>query len=161
MRAMNPPVTITFDCIPLRSVGRFDVPPDATEQQRTFYERLRQAAVKHGLHNTFYLCNAVCKFHLTTHPEIGLLQFRFEGTLLTDLEDRKTVACDLQVELEKEDCDWLTASVVQWFEETVREAVKIEFDRYIEAGDLEKTIQRIERLAAESDSRGGFLGWGL
>ena len=90
-----------------------------------------------------------------------MVQFRFEGTVLTDPNDRKTIACDLLVELEKETCDWLTAPAVDWLKETVSEAVKIEFDRYIEAGDLQKTIQRIERLQAEADARGGYMGMGL
>jgi hypothetical protein len=51
--------------------------------------------------------------------------------------------------------------VVQWFCETVAEAVKVEFDRYIAAGDLQKTIQRLERIRAASDAQGGFMGMGL
>jgi uncharacterized protein (UPF0335 family) len=43
----------------------------------------------------------------------------------------------------------------------VRQAVRVEFDRYIAAGDLRRTIDRIERCRAESDARGGFLGMGL
>jgi hypothetical protein len=51
--------------------------------------------------------------------------------------------------------------VVAWFRETVREAVIVEFDRFIAAGDLKRTIERLARLQAESDSRAGFLGMGL
>jgi hypothetical protein len=40
----------------------------------------------------------------------------------------------------------------------VQEAVKIEFDRYIAAGDLQATRDRIEQITAESDEAGGFLG---
>lgn len=154
-------VEISFDCLPLRSVGRFDVPVDATPNQQALCERLKHAAHKHGLFNTFYLCQARCIFHFTNQPDIGMVQFRFEGTVLTDPSDRKTIACDLVVELEKETCDWLTAPAVDWLKETVSEAVKIEFDRYIEAGDLQKTIQRIERLQNETDARGGYMGMGL
>jgi len=152
---------ISFDCIPLRSVGRFDIPLDATPDQQALSERIKFAAEKHGLFNTFYLCNARCVFHLTNNPDIGMVQFRFEGAVLTDQDDRKTIACDLNVELEKETCDWLSAPAVGWLKETVSEAVKIEFDRYIEAGDLQKTIQRIERLNAEAEARGGYMGMGL
>jgi hypothetical protein len=43
----------------------------------------------------------------------------------------------------------------------VVEAVKIEFDRYIAAGDLQKTLERLERLEAEATAKRGFLGMGL
>ena len=158
---MSQAVEISFDCIPLRSVPRLDIPLDATPEQVAFGERIRAAAVRHGLHNTYYLGNAKCVFHLTNHPEIGMLRFDFEGTVMTDEDDRKTIADDLTIELSQEVCDWLTAPIVQWFKETVAEAVKIEFDRYIEAGDLKKTIERLERLQAETAAHGGFLGMGL
>jgi hypothetical protein len=154
-------VSISFDCIPLRSVGRFDIPLDATHEQKVFSEKIKLAAEKHGLFNSFYLCNAKCVFHLTNHPDIGMVRFRFDGTVLTDQDDRKTTACDLRVELEQENCQWLTALAVEWLKETVCEAVKIEFDHYIEAGDLQKTIDRADRLKAEIEARGGFMGMGL
>jgi hypothetical protein len=158
---MSQAVEISFDCIPLRSVGRLDYPVDATPEQKALGQRIRAAVQRHGLFNTFYLCNAQCVFRLTNHPEIGMLQFDFEGTVMTDQNDRKTTGCDIAVELKQEVCDWLTAPTVKWFEETVVEAVKIEFDRYIEAGDLQKTIERLDRLQEESAARGGFLGMGL
>lgn len=158
---MSQSVDISFDCIPLRSMARFDVPLDATPEQKALGERIRTAVQRHGAFNTFYLCDAKCVFHLTNHPEIGMLQFAFEGTVMTDQEDQKTVGCDLTIELEQEVCDWLTAPIVEWFKETVAEAVKIEFDRYIQAGDLQKTVERLERLQAESATHGGFLGMGL
>jgi len=43
----------------------------------------------------------------------------------------------------------------------VTHAVRVEFDRYIQAGDLKRTIERMEKLRAESDAQGGFLGMGL
>jgi hypothetical protein len=158
---MSQTVEISFDCIPLRSMARFDIPVDATPEQKSLGERIRQAVQRHGLHNSFYLCNAKCIFRLTNHPELGMIQFQFEGTVLTDADDRKAIGSDLAVELELEVCDWLTAPIVEWFKETVVEAVKIEFDRYIEAGDLQKTVERLERLQAESAAQGGFLGMGL
>jgi hypothetical protein len=142
-------------------MARFDVPLDATPDQKALGERIRAAVQRHGSFNTFYLSDAKCIFHLTNHPELGMLRFDFEGTVMTDQEDRKTVGCDLAIELTQEVCDWLTAPVVEWFKETVAEAVKIEFDRYIQAGDLQKTVERIERLQAESAAHGGFLGMGL
>jgi hypothetical protein len=158
---MSQAVEISFDCIPLRSMARFDIPVDATPEQKSLGERIRQAVQRHGLHNSFYLCNAKCIFRLTNHPDTGMLQFGFEGTLLTDAEDRKAIGSDLVVELEQEVCDWLTAPIVEWFKETVVEAVKIEFGRFIEAGDLQKTQERLERLQAEAVARNAYLGMGL
>jgi len=158
---MSQCVEIAFDCIPLRSINRFDAPGDAAPAQRALWGRIRQAAEKHGFHNTYYLCNARCVFRLTSHPEIGMIEFGFEGTVLTDAEDRQTRQCDLTVELRREVCPWLTTAAVQWLADTVSEAVKVEFDRYIAAGDLEKTIARMARIQAESDARGGFLGMDL
>jgi len=154
-------VEIVFECLPLRSVTRFDVPLDAPEEFAAKVERIRAAIDKHGLHNTYYLHDASCTFHLTNDPNFGMLKFFLEGTALTDTGDQKTVSCDLAVELHQETCDWLVEPVTQWFHETVREAVRVEFDRYIAAGDLQKTIERIEKLQAESDAHGGFLGMGL
>ena len=85
-------------------------------------------------------------------------QFRFDGTVLTDEDDCKTVRSDLRVELVRETCDWLTAPATDWLAESVSRAVEVEFDRYIEAGDLAQTKARIEKLKAESDERGGFVG---
>jgi hypothetical protein len=154
-------VDISFRCLPLRSVPHFTPPVDASDQQAAIYQKLRVASQKHGLHNSYYLHDGKCAFHLTNHELIGLLQFSFEGTLLTDVEDMKTLQCDLQVELQSEVCSWLAPQAVQWFADSVREAVKIEFDSFIEAGDLDKTVQRLEELHSTSDARGGFLGLGI
>ena len=158
---MSRAVEITFDCLPLRSLGRFDIPIDASPEQCALGERIRRAVEKHGVHNVYYLCNARCVFHLTNHEQIGMLEFAFEGSVLTDAEDQETLRCDLTVALAREVCPWLTAPAVQWLGEAVVEAVRIEFDRYIAAGDLEKTIRRTEQIRAASDARGGFLGMGL
>jgi hypothetical protein len=158
---VGPFVEISFDCLPLRSIGRFDVPVDAEPQYQAFCERVKRAAAKHGLHNSYYLHNAKCVFHLTNHPQLGVLEFQFEGTVLTDPEDRKTLRCDLQPQLRRETCDWLIEPVVAWFAETVSQAVRVEFDRYIAAGDLERAAERAAQIQAESDARGGFMGLGL
>jgi hypothetical protein len=158
---MTQAVEITFDCVPLRSLGRLDVPLDATPEEQAIGRKIQAAAKKHGLFNSFYLCNARCVFHLTNHAEVGMIEFRFEGTVLTDQDDQKTIGCDLQVELEKENCPWLNSLAVGWLKDTVIEAVKIEFDRYIKAGDLQKTIRRIELLQAETEAHGGYMGMGL
>ena len=74
---------------------------------------------KHGSHNTYFLYNARCTFHFTNQPDFGMIQFRFEGTAQTDEADRKTLRCDLEVELIRETCDWLTQPVTAWLTETV------------------------------------------
>ena len=158
---MSPYVDITFDCLPLRSISRFDVPIDAPPEYEVLVERIKRAVDKHGLHNSYYLHHARCVYHLTNKRDLGLLEFRFEGTVLTDPDDQETLRCDLHVELAQEICDWLTEPVVEWFKKTVSCAVQVEFDRYIATGDLAKTIDRMKKLQAESDAEGGFLGMGL
>lgn len=155
---MNRYVEITFDCLPLRSVGRLDIPLDASPKYRHRCERILRAIETHGSHNTYYLYNARCVFHLTNHAELGTLEFLFEGTALTDASDQHTERCQLEVELVRETCDWLTEPIVGWFKETVPRSVAVEFDRYIAAGDLAQTRLRIERLQAETEGRGGFVG---
>jgi hypothetical protein len=151
-------VEIAFDCLPLRSVTRLDIPIDASPKFRAKCERLKHAIDTHGLHNSYYLHNATCRFHLTNHPEEGKMEFRFEGTMLTDPNDQHTERCALEVELVRETCDWLTEPVVNWFKETVTHAVTAEFDRYIASGDLAQTIERIKKTEAQSDQSGGYVG---
>jgi hypothetical protein len=147
-----------FDCLPLRSISRFDIPLDASPNQRRRCELIKAAADKHGLHNAYYLYNARCVYHLTNDPGVGGLAFCFEGTVLTDSDDLRCRQCDLRVELESETCDWLTEPIAAWFTETVSRSVAVEFDRYIAAGDLERTRERIRRIQAQSDTAGGFVG---
>ncbi len=151
-------VQIEFDCLPLRSLGRLDIPIDASPVYRAFCERLKAALEKHGTHNTYYLHRARCAFHLTNDPKVGLLDFRFEGVVITDDEDLHATHADLEIQLQGETCVWLTEPVVRWFQETVSRAVLVEFDRFIQAGDLEQTRQRLEKLEAASEETGGFLG---
>jgi hypothetical protein len=154
-------VEINFDCLPLRSVACFSPPLDASHEEADLYRKLREAAQKHGIHNAYYLHGGKCVFHLTNHEQIGMLNFRFDGVVLTDEKDMNTLQCDLTVELAGDTCEWLVASVVDWFAESVQQAVKVEFDRFIAAGDLDKTYKRLERLQEESDAKGGYLGLGL
>lgn len=155
---MNRWVEIAFDCLPLRSIGRMDVPIDASPKFRQRCERIKQAMEKHGSHNSYYLYNAACKFHLTNRDDLGTIEFKFEGTVLTDASDLATRTADLEVELVRETCDWLTAPVTAWLTQTVAEAVKVEFDRYIAAGDLEKAKERAARIQAEVEKSGGYVG---
>ena len=151
-------VEISFDCLPLRSVGRMDIPLDASPKFRQRCERIKAALEKHGSFNTYYLHNATCKFHLTNREEDGMIEFRFEGTVITDQTDLRTDRTDLAVELVRETCDWLTAPVVEWFHATVSHALRVEFDRYIEAGDLAKAKERMQKLQAEIEKSGGHVG---
>jgi len=151
-------VEITFDCLPLRSVGRLDIPLDASPGFRARCERIKTALESHGAHNSYYLYNAACTFHVTNAPDRGMIEFVFDGTVLTDADDCKSLSADLDVTLRRETCDWLTEPVVAWFARTVTEAVLIEFDRYISGGDLDRTKQRVAAVQAASEEAGGFLG---
>ena len=139
-------VDISFDCMPLRSVGRLDIPLDASPKYRALCERIKQAIETHGSHNTYYLYNAKCVYHLTNRPDHGMLEYRFDGTVFTDATDLRTIRCELNVELVRETCDWLTEPIVLWFHDSVRHSVCAEFDRYIDAGDLERALERIEKI---------------
>lgn len=151
-------VEISFDCMPLRSVGRMDIPIDASPRYRQFCETVKAAIEKHGSHNSFFLYNASCKYHLTNDPNRGLIEFNFQGTVLTNGDDTQTKQCDLEVELAGETCDWLNSTIVEWFESTVHRSVAVEFDRYIQAGDLEQTKQRVAKIQEASDDADGFMG---
>lgn len=151
-------VEISFDCLPLRSVGRIDIPLDASPNYRARCERIAAAIKKHGRHNAYYVYNAQCQFHFTNDAQIGSVCFQFEGTVMTDASDTKAQQVDLQVELSWENCEWLNEPIVQWLSETVRHAAQVEFDRYIQAGDLSKTQQRVDELQQQLDQSDGFLG---
>jgi hypothetical protein len=151
-------VEIEFDCLPLRTVTRIDVPVDASPAYEQFVLRVKAALEKHGTHNAYYLYAANCTFHLTNDPQNGMVRYAVEGVVLTDDTDRKSRGCDLNVRLDRETCSWLTEPVVDFLAESVRHAMMAEFDRYILAGDLEKTRQRIEKVQAEAEAAGGFIG---
>ena len=151
-------VEVSFDCVPLRTVSRIDVPIDASPKLAEKMLRVKAALEKHGALNTYYLHNANCTYHLTNDPMMGMLQYRFEGVVLTDTRDLEAASCDLQVELEKETCSWLNQSIVDWFAESVQRSVLVEFNRYIQAGDLTKAVERIEHIQKASEESGGYLG---
>jgi len=102
-----PSVPITFECTPLRSVPRFDVPLDASPAFRRRLARMQRAVACHGTRNTYYLTDGICTFRFTNDTQSGWVQFAFEGTLITDEADRHTVGSDVEVTLERETCDWL------------------------------------------------------
>jgi len=79
------------------------------------------------------LHNAHCRFYVTNNPNAGLIAFKFE----------------------------VEQHVVNWFKETVSNAVIEEFNRFIQAGDSERTKQRLEQLDKTLAESGGYLGMGL
>src|SRR5437868_14854876 len=101
---MNHWVEIAFDCLPLRSVGRLDIPIDASPKYRERCEQVKRAIDKHGSHNSYFLYNAECKFHVTNRDDQGMIAFRVQGTVLTDPSDLRTERCDLEVVLDLETC---------------------------------------------------------
>ncbi len=156
--AMGRWVEIEFECLPLRSVTRLDVPFDASPAHEQFVLRVKAAIEKHGSHNAYYLSSASCTFHLTNDPNSGTVRYAVEGTVLTDVGDTRTRAADLSVRLDRETCPWLTEPIVDFLAESVRHAMLVEFDRYVAAGDLRRTQERLDKLQSETDSSGGFVG---
>lgn len=155
------PVQITFDCLPLRSVKTLEPHPDASPRFQQLLRRIAVAIDKHGRHNAYFLHQGRLAYLLTNSPDVGQLKFSFEGTLLTDSEDLRTLSADLSISLVGDTCNWLTEPVVAWFQTTVRRAVMVEFDRYIGSGDLQRTRERLESLDRQAEGSGGFLGMGL
>lgn len=151
-------VQVEFDCLPLRSITRLDVPLDASPAYEQFVLRVKSALARHGSQGAYYLHSGRCGYHLTNDSAQGEVVFTFEGTVLTDPSDRRTRAVDLNVELTEETCSWLTEPVVHFLAESVRHAVMVDFDRFIEAGNLKKTEERIRAIQEKSDSAEGFVG---
>ncbi len=151
-------VEIEFECLPLRSVSRLDVPVDASPKYEQFVLRVKSAMEKHGTHNTFYLHRGICRFHLTNNPQHGQVVFSFEGTVITDTSDLHTKGVDIQVDLDSETCPWLNEPMVGFLGESVRHAVLVEFDCYVEAGDLQRTRERIEKMQDEQSDPSVFMG---
>jgi len=156
-----PAVAISFDCTPLRSVPRLDIPLDASPVYRRRLERMQRAVGRHGTRNTYYLTGGSCTFRFTNEPESGWVRFTFEGTVLTDDADSKTIGSDIETTLALETCDWLTQPAVNWLQLSVKHAVEAEFNRYIAAGDLSRALERLAREQAASDAAGGYLGMNL
>jgi hypothetical protein len=155
------PVDIAFDCLPLRSMTRLDPPLDASPGLVAKYERIKIALAEHGAFNTYYLHNAYCRFFVTNDPNHGMIAFKFEGVVFTDSTDSCAKQASFNVTLEKETCSWLEQHVVKWFEESVTQAVVVEFNRYIGEGDPEKTKKRMEQIEKSLEAQGAFLGMHL
>lgn len=157
---MEPVVEISFDCLPLRSVGRLDAPIDASIVYRKRYEHLTSALEKYGPDRNYFLYDARCVFRLANSEIEGMLRFEFEGLARTDASDLLTEFVDLDIQLASETCGGVPAEVLAWWQGRVEKAVAIEFDRFIAAGQLNQRttdLGKIERLSDLS----GFSGMNL
>jgi hypothetical protein len=154
---MAPVVDIVFDCLPLRCVGRVDVPLDASPAFRARLEHLARSIEKHGTSNSYFLYNARCVFRLANSDIEGMIRFAFEGTILTDASDAKATQADLKTELVGETCGGVPPAVLDWLRTMVDRAVLIEFDRFIAAGQLAERVGQLgegAHAAALADFRG-------
>ena len=148
---MEPSVDIAFDCLPLRAVGRVDVPIDASPAYRARCERLKHALETHGVENAYFLYNARCVYRLANSDVEGMLRFAFEGTVLTDRSDVKAERADLAIELAGDTCGGVPAEVMDWLRSVITRAVLIEFDRFIAAGQLAERVGQLGQVEQLSD----------
>lgn len=132
------PVDIAFDCLPLRSVGRLDVPLDASDALRSRLARLKAAMEEFGAERTYFLYNAHCIFRFANSEIAGACRFEFEGVVRTDAGDRKFQDAQLHMHLASETCGGVPPEVETWLANRVSQAVGVEFDRFIAAGQIEE-----------------------
>jgi hypothetical protein len=157
---MDPVVDIAFDCLPLRSLARVDVPLDASPAFRARCERLQRAINTHGAENAYYLYNAFCTYRFANSEIEGMLRFSFDGTLLTDRSDAKALRAFLEIVLVAETCGGVPDEVFGWLQRLVERAALIEFDRFIADGSLADRVGelgRIDSIAAVTNFAGMHL----
>jgi len=130
----EPSIDIAFDCQPLRSIARLDVPLDASDKLRHRAGLIKGALEAFGAERTYYLYNARCVFRFANSEIDGICRFEFEGVVRTDAGDRKCELADLEIHLVSETCGGVPDGAKEWLFERVREAVRIEFDRFLAAG---------------------------
>jgi hypothetical protein len=147
----DPYVDISFDCLPLRAVGRTDVPLDASPSFRARTEHLKRVVEAHGAENAYFLYNAHCVYRLANSEIDGMLRFSFEGAVVTDASDAKAERGDLDVELVGETCGGVPRHVLSWLECAVEQAVLIEFDRFIAAGMLAHRVGELGEVKQLAD----------
>jgi hypothetical protein len=152
------PIEIAFDCLPLRSLGRVDVPLDASDAFRSRAERIKGALADFGAERTYYLYNAHCVYRFANSEIDGACRFEFEGVVRTDAGDRKCQYAQLDVRLASETCGGVPAEVVAWLADQVRRGVAVEFDRFIAAGQLERAARVSDMSLA---NLGGSAGMGV
>jgi hypothetical protein len=148
---MQPHVDIAFDCLPLRSVGRVDVPLDASPAYRDRCERLQRAIEKHGAANTYFLYNTRCVFRLANSNIDNMLRFTFDGVVVTDRSDGKAELAELSVKLTSDTCGPMSPDVLAWFSRVVERAVLIEFNHFIAAGRLAERVEDLGQLDSIAD----------
>ena len=159
----EPVVEIAFDCLPLRLIGRLDIPLDVSPVYRARYEQIAAAMEQYGPERTYYLYNAHCVFRLANSEIVGMVRFAFEGIVRTDASDLLTEHVELNSTLTSETCDGVPAEVEAWFTGRVSQAVAIEFDRFVAAGQLHRrtsdmgTLERLGRRGALGHARVSWL----
>jgi len=154
---MQPIVDIAFDCLPLRSVSRVDVPLDASPAFRARCERLQRSIEAHNGANAYFLYNSRCTYRLANSNIENMLRFSFDGTLLTDRSDCKADRADLNIVLTAETCGGVPPAALQWLRSVVERAVLIEFDRFISAGRLAERVDELGQVGSITDIA-GFAG---
>lgn len=130
----EPSVDIAFDCQPLRSIARLDVPLDASDKLRHRAYLIKGAVETFGAERTYYLSNARCVFRFANSEIDGICRFEFEGVVRTDAGDRRCELAELEIHLVSETCGGVPEATKAWLFARVREAVRIEFDRYLSVG---------------------------
>lgn len=148
---MEPLVDIAFDCLPLRSVGRVDVPLDASPAFRARCGQLQRAIDAHGTENAYLLYNTRCVYRLANSDVDNMVRFSFDGTVLTDRSDCKADRADLAIEITAETCGPMPPEVLAWFRRVVERAVLIEFDHFIAAGRLADRVTQLGTLGSIAD----------
>jgi hypothetical protein len=157
---MRPLVDIAFDCLPLRSVGRVDVPLDASPAFRARCQQLQRAIDKHGTQHAYFLYNTRCVYRLANSDVDNMLRFSFDGTIVTDRSDGKADQADLAIELTAETCGGMGPDVQAWFRGVVERAVLVEFDHFIAAGSLAARVDQLGKVASVADLA-DFAGMGV
>jgi hypothetical protein len=154
---MQPVVDIAFDCLPLRSIGRVDIPIDASPAFRARSERLQKAINTYSAANAYFLYNTRCTYRLANSDIDNMLRFSFDGTLLTDRSDCKADRADLNVVLTAETCNGVPPAALDWLRGIIKRAILIEFDRFIEDGHLAARVKQLGSVDSITDVA-GFAG---
>jgi hypothetical protein len=154
---MQPVVDIAFDCLPLRSIARVDIPLDASPGFRARSERLQQAFNAYAGENAYFLYNTRCTYRLANSDIDNMLRFSFDGTVLTDRSDCKADRADLNIVLIAETCGGVPLTALDWLRGIIQRAVLIEFDRFIEDGHLAARVKQLGSIDSITDVA-GFAG---
>ncbi len=155
---LAPHVEIAFDCLPLRSVGRLDVPLDASDEFRRRAERIKAALAEFGAERTYFLYNAHCVYRFANSEFAGTCRLEFEGIVRTDAGDRQCQETHLDVRVASETCGGVPPAVAAWLADLVRLAAGIEFDRFISAGQIPASD---DPDPAIYESLSNIKGWGV